>query len=375
MIMKMIPSPNALSKNRSVLSPPPCPLRAERPRCILNETIEKSKTFINKRCNQPRQRKLPICMDDANMNLTPAFSKHVLAHCDKSNQSILENKMSSYSTATSGDSSIHDSMDNTERTKTNIYKCYICKKTMKSTSSPHNNMLLNTNKKYTCSNCVLFQLTSTSSMQETSQTTLSTNERSIATTVDDFGYESAKSEHITASASSNINTRLCYSSESDLIQSIETLNMSHDSGQDSCSYSENSYRLPSPTDSYCSLTRDNTNNDVNSINNNMNSNAFLESSRLADIDDVTSISSFALSSPSLSSSEKGANLTVLFDYSQTSSHDLSLKKQDIVTLLYDKHDMWYWVRNRDGVEGYVPKNYVVNLEKLNLDPATKTTYL
>lgn len=78
---------------------------------------------------------------------------------------------------------------------------------------------------------------------------------------------------------------------------------------------------------------------------------------------------------SVVSTDRGTCLTVLFDYDQKGNYDLSIRKQDVVTLLYDKHDQWYWVRNREGSEGYVPKSYVVNLEQFNLDPTTKTTYL
>ena len=68
------------------------------------------------------------------------------------------------------------------------------------------------------------------------------------------------------------------------------------------------------------------------------------------------------------------NLTVLFDYDRNDKHCICIKKGQVVQLIHDKHKNWLWVRNQEGVEGYIPKNYVVNLEALNLDPHTQTTY-
>ena len=68
-------------------------------------------------------------------------------------------------------------------------------------------------------------------------------------------------------------------------------------------------------------------------------------------------------------------LTALFDYVRESVYDVDLRKQEVVTLLDGSNGDWLWVRKHNGQVGYIPSNYVVNLEALNLDPHTKTTYL
>ena len=73
--------------------------------------------------------------------------------------------------------------------------------------------------------------------------------------------------------------------------------------------------------------------------------------------------------------EMGAELTVLFNYEARQENDVSVCKGDIVILLNDEDPEWVWVRTEDGLEGFVPSCYVVDLGKLNLDPRAPTTYL
>ena len=68
-------------------------------------------------------------------------------------------------------------------------------------------------------------------------------------------------------------------------------------------------------------------------------------------------------------------LTVLFSYKALNYDDVSVRSQDVVTLIDDRAGDWLWVRIPRGKEGYIPKSCTVDLEALNLDPCTKTTYL
>ena len=74
-------------------------------------------------------------------------------------------------------------------------------------------------------------------------------------------------------------------------------------------------------------------------------------------------------------SKRLPRLTALFDYAKQSAYDIELCKQEVVTLLEEQNGDWLWVRKENGGVGYIPSSYVVNLEALNLDPHTKTTYL
>ena len=72
---------------------------------------------------------------------------------------------------------------------------------------------------------------------------------------------------------------------------------------------------------------------------------------------------------------EGPRLTVLFDYRAQDENDVSVRQNDIVTLLNDDDEDWLWIRTDKGDEGFIPRIYAVNLEALNLDPRAKTTYL
>ena len=75
------------------------------------------------------------------------------------------------------------------------------------------------------------------------------------------------------------------------------------------------------------------------------------------------------------SSLRGTRLTVIFDFNGHYESDLSVMRQDVVTLLDEEGMDWLWVRRCDGKEGFIPRSYTVNLEALNLDPHCRTTYL
>lgn len=68
-------------------------------------------------------------------------------------------------------------------------------------------------------------------------------------------------------------------------------------------------------------------------------------------------------------------LTVLFDYDAQDENDVTIRSNDMVTLLNDEDPDWLWVRCDDGAEGFIPRTYAINLEALHLDPNVKTTYL
>ena len=72
------------------------------------------------------------------------------------------------------------------------------------------------------------------------------------------------------------------------------------------------------------------------------------------------------------------HMTVLFDYEATDNSDISIRQNEIITILEDSAPEWVYARRTDGKAGYVPKAYVVNLHSLHLsfDPrGNKTTYL
>ena len=75
------------------------------------------------------------------------------------------------------------------------------------------------------------------------------------------------------------------------------------------------------------------------------------------------------------STQRGARLTVIFDFQGHFDGDISVRRQDVVTLLDDDGPDWLWIRRSDGKEGFIPRAYAVNLEALNLDPYCRTTYL
>lgn len=70
----------------------------------------------------------------------------------------------------------------------------------------------------------------------------------------------------------------------------------------------------------------------------------------------------------------GPNVTIIFDYKACNENDISVRHNDVVTLLNDDDPHWLWVMRDDGEEGFVPRNFVVNLQALNIDPRAKTTY-
>ena len=72
---------------------------------------------------------------------------------------------------------------------------------------------------------------------------------------------------------------------------------------------------------------------------------------------------------------EGPRLTVLFDYRAQDENDVSVRQNDVVTLLNDEDEDWLWVKTDKGREGFIPRIYAVNLAALNLDPRAKTTYL
>ena len=73
--------------------------------------------------------------------------------------------------------------------------------------------------------------------------------------------------------------------------------------------------------------------------------------------------------------KKGARLTVIFDFQRRFGGDISVNSHEVVTYLADDGADWLWIRRSDGQEGFIPRNCVANLEALNLDPYSRTTYL
>ena len=73
--------------------------------------------------------------------------------------------------------------------------------------------------------------------------------------------------------------------------------------------------------------------------------------------------------------KKGARLTVIFDFQRRFGGDISVNSHEVVTYLAGDGADWLWIRRSDGQEGFIPRNCVANLEALNLDPYSRTTYL
>ena len=54
---------------------------------------------------------------------------------------------------------------------------------------------------------------------------------------------------------------------------------------------------------------------------------------------------------------KGSRQTLLVirnDYEAPGTNALTVRKGDVVALLSDHVDQWFWVRSRDGREGFIP---------------------
>ena len=49
----------------------------------------------------------------------------------------------------------------------------------------------------------------------------------------------------------------------------------------------------------------------------------------------------------------------LYDYSSRKGQDLSFMKGDLMYIINDKQDKWWFARKKDGgEEGYIPSNFV-----------------
>jgi hypothetical protein len=75
-----------------------------------------------------------------------------------------------------------------------------------------------------------------------------------------------------------------------------------------------------------------------------------------------------------SESVEPLELTMLFDFEARCENEVTVYQNDVVTVLNDDNEDWYWVRTEDGSEGFIPSNFTVNLQVFNLDPHAKTTY-
>lgn len=56
----------------------------------------------------------------------------------------------------------------------------------------------------------------------------------------------------------------------------------------------------------------------------------------------------------------GPQLTVLYDYTAHYENDLSVCRGEVVMLLNDQDEDWFWVSTDDGEEGFVPRSFVVS---------------
>ena len=67
-------------------------------------------------------------------------------------------------------------------------------------------------------------------------------------------------------------------------------------------------------------------------------------------------------------------LTVLFDYKATHFDDVSVYQDEVVMSSDDEGCNWIWVKKSNGKEGYIPKQYVVDMAAFNMEPGTRTSY-
>ena len=58
------------------------------------------------------------------------------------------------------------------------------------------------------------------------------------------------------------------------------------------------------------------------------------------------------------------NYIVKFDFVACDENDINVHKGEMVRVLNKEDDDWYWVANMSGIEGFIPKDFLVPHEKL-----------
>ncbi|KAL3883757.1 hypothetical protein ACJMK2_029989 [Sinanodonta woodiana] len=60
---------------------------------------------------------------------------------------------------------------------------------------------------------------------------------------------------------------------------------------------------------------------------------------------------------------------VLYDFKAIGVNDLGARAGELVSLLNSEDPLWYWVKNKRGDEGFVPAEYVCNIDRLRQQEA------
>ena len=58
----------------------------------------------------------------------------------------------------------------------------------------------------------------------------------------------------------------------------------------------------------------------------------------------------------------GEQVVAMYDYQAQRSDELSMKRGDVVTVLYRDNDNWWMGENAEGKQGFFPANYVAGSE-------------
>ncbi|CAF3276669.1 unnamed protein product [Rotaria socialis] len=58
----------------------------------------------------------------------------------------------------------------------------------------------------------------------------------------------------------------------------------------------------------------------------------------------------------------------LFDYDARTNDDLTIRKSDLLEIIYKKNAAWWKAKNENGQEGWIPSNYVAKRDSLESEP-------
>ncbi|CAF3845247.1 unnamed protein product [Rotaria magnacalcarata] len=58
----------------------------------------------------------------------------------------------------------------------------------------------------------------------------------------------------------------------------------------------------------------------------------------------------------------------LFDYDARTNDDLTIRKSDLLDIIYRKNAAWWKAKNENGQEGWIPSNYVAKRDSLESEP-------
>uniref|UniRef100_A0A1I7XFS4 Non-specific protein-tyrosine kinase n=1 Tax=Heterorhabditis bacteriophora TaxID=37862 RepID=A0A1I7XFS4_HETBA len=73
--------------------------------------------------------------------------------------------------------------------------------------------------------------------------------------------------------------------------------------------------------------------------------------------------------PNGNNNDNSPSFVALFDYKARTNEDLSFKKDEVLEILNNKQEDWWWARHKvNGREGYIPSNYVAREKSIESQP-------